>query len=76
MIKRVIRQGLVKYEKEEADLRQEAILEIARIELEEKDAEKRNERISAVLQSMDQAVMALRQRHIDSGGGAQLAKAE
>ena len=43
MIKRVIRQGLVKYEKEESDLRQEALLEIARIELEEKDAEKRSE---------------------------------
>ncbi|HHU04997.1 MAG TPA: hypothetical protein GXZ65_00760 [Clostridiales bacterium] len=65
MIKRVIRQGLVKYEKEESDLRQEALLEIARIELEEKDAEKRSERISAVLDGVDRAARALRQRDIN-----------
>lgn len=52
MIKRVIRNGLVKYEKEEADLRQEAALEIARIELEEPDIEKRTAGISAVLERL------------------------
>jgi len=55
MIKRVIRNGLVKYEKEESDLRQEAAIEIARIELEETDKEKRAAGISAVLKRLKRA---------------------
>jgi|GEM_PF-964536 len=78
MIKRVIREGLVKYEKEESDLRQEALLEIARIGLEEGDAQKRSERISAVLEGMDRAVTALRQNSLnpaeqEGGGGRHIA---
>ena len=65
MIKRVIRQGLVKYEKEESDLKQDALLEIARIELEEKDSEKRLEKISSVLRSVDMALSAIRQKEMN-----------
>ncbi|NLL46870.1 MAG: hypothetical protein GX250_08755 [Clostridiales bacterium] len=63
MIKRLIRPGLVKYEKEESDLRQEAVIEVARIELEEKEAESKRARIAAVLQKVEKDIEAFRRVH-------------
>lgn len=62
MIKRLVRPGLVKYEKEESDLRQEAVIEIARIELEEKEAENKMARIAAVLQKVEEDIETFHRR--------------
>lgn len=63
MIKRLVRQGLVKYKKEESDLRQEAVIEIARIELEEKEAESKRARIAAILQKVEEDTETFHRRH-------------
>jgi len=69
MIKQVVRQGLVKYEREEADIRQDAAIELAKIELEEKDAEKKTARISAVLQTVENALQAFPTGSLHDGHG-------